>query len=303
MSDIERVDNMSVTEVSEEVKNLENIFLERSVDLPLKAQVEAVIFASPKPVLVPDILSYLPGEYTPSEVEAVILELQDEYERRNGGFSLEYSKGIGYQFRTVSKAAPIMEMMFSARPKQLSKAALETLAIIAYRQPTTRAVVEFIRGVDSGSIIKNLMERNFIKCVGRKEDIGRPMLFGTTEEFLQVFGISSIEELPSLQSFQSSSDVIDEANKRLEDLESGDQIVHVEKIVGDGSSVEVSEGLLTDFDEDEENKDELDIEWESSQTGDNEEDEDETSLEKFKDDAVVFDSDLEKETKDSEEID
>ncbi len=296
-----------VEESSSQVGNLEDIFLERSVDLPLKAQVEAVVFASPKPVLIPDIISYLPGEYTPSEIEAVLLELQDEYEGREGGFTLEYTKGIGYQFRTVSKAAPIMELMFSARPKQLSKAALETLAIIAYRQPTTRAVVEFIRGVDSGSIIKNLMERNFIKCVGRKEDIGRPMLFGTTDEFLQVFGISSIEELPSLQSFQSSSDVIEEANKKLEDLEASDQVVHVEKIVGDGSSVEVSEGLLSDFDEEDDNKEELDIDWESSQTGDSEDDEgsqsEETKMD-FSSDSDTdsdSDSDLDSNIEDKEE--
>lgn len=223
-----------------------DIFMERKIDLSLKAQVEAVIFASPKPVLIPDIISYLPGEYSPSEIEAVILELQNEYESRKGGFSLEYSKGIGYQFRTVSEAMPIMEVMFSARPKQLSKAALETLAIIAYRQPTTRATVEFIRGVDSGSIIKNLMERNFIKCVGRKEDIGRPMLFGTTDEFLQVFGISSIEELPSLQSFQTSSDIIQEAGRDLEELGESSQVVQVEKIVGDGTDPDLSSGLLVE---------------------------------------------------------
>ena len=253
-----------INEQNIEQGNLDEIFDTRvDIDLSLKAQVEAIIFASPKPVLIPDIISYLPNPYTPSEVEAAIFELQSEYEERKGGFILDYFKGIGYQFRTVSEVAPIMEAMFSTRPKQLSKAALETLVIIAYRQPTTRATIEYIRGVDSGSIIKNLMDKNFIKCVGRKEDIGRPMLFGTTDEFLQVFGINSISELPSLQSFQVSSEVLEAANKDLESLESGVSTVEVEGIVGDGSKLDVSEGLLADelgSDKDSEYEDEERIE-------------------------------------------
>jgi segregation and condensation protein B len=99
-----------------------------------------------------------------------------------------------------------MERMFATRPRSLSRAAQETLAIIAYRQPVTRADIEFIRGVDAGSIIKNLLERDLIRCVGRREISGRPMLFGTTDEFLRVYQLAKLTDLPPLASFQPSYD-------------------------------------------------------------------------------------------------
>jgi segregation and condensation protein B len=138
-----------------------------------------------------------------------------QYRERGGGFRLENLRKHGYQFRTVQAASPLMARMFASRPRPLSRAALETLAIIAYRQPVTRADVEFIRGVDSGSIIKNLLDRELVACVGRREDAGRPMLFGTSAEFLKVFNLQSLDELPPLSSFQPAQDVIREAKSRL----------------------------------------------------------------------------------------
>ena len=126
---------------------------------------------------------------------------------------------MGYQFQTEAKASPLMERLFSKRPRPLSRAAQETLAIVAYRQPVTRAEIEFIRGVDAGSIVKGLLERNFIRCTGRKEVPGRPMLFGTTATFLQVFGMENLKELPPLEAFQPAQDVI---NKAMETIENSD---------------------------------------------------------------------------------
>ena len=109
----------------------------------------------------------------------------------------------------------LMERMFAQKARPLSRAAQETLSIIAYRQPVTRADIEYIRGVDAGSIIKNLLDRELIRCLGRKDDIGRPMLFGTTDEFLRVYQLSSLKELLPLESFQPSSETIKKAMDRI----------------------------------------------------------------------------------------
>jgi segregation and condensation protein B len=126
-----------------------------------------------------------------------------------------------------------MERMFASRPRPISRAALETLAIIAYRQPVTRAEVEFIRGVDAGSIFKTLLERDLIKCTGRKEIVGRPMLFGTTDNFLTVFNLSSIKDLPPLESFQPSREMVQGAMEKLEGQQ--DELVDVEEYIADNT--------------------------------------------------------------------
>jgi segregation and condensation protein B len=214
--------------------------------LTLEGQVEAILFAAPKPLSVQDVAEILadedgnPGDA--SEIERVIQNLLKLYRERNGGFRLEHEKGVGYQFRTVPAAAPLMERMFSARQRPLSRAALETLSIIAYRQPVTRADIEAIRGVDAGSIIKNLLDRELISCVGRKEDSGRPMMFGTSPEFLRVFRINSLDDLPPLSAFQPAPETMAEAENRL-DL--GDE-VNVDEFMDDpeGDAPTMSEGLV-----------------------------------------------------------
>ncbi|SME90066.1 SMC-Scp complex subunit ScpB [Pseudobacteriovorax antillogorgiicola] len=211
-------------------------------ELTLEGQVEAVIFASAKPLKIQDILDIVQDEdqnLKPKDIESVVSQLQKLYDERSGGFTLVHEAGIGYQFQTVVAASYLMEKMFSSRPRPLSRAALETLSIIAYRQPATRAEIEYIRGVDAGSIIKNLMERDLISCVGRKEDAGRPMLFGTTAEFLKVFRIESLDQLPPLASFQPPAETAEASQKEPEDA------VDVEGFVGDDTleAPEVSEGL------------------------------------------------------------
>ncbi len=187
--------------------------------LTLEGQVEAILFAAPKPLSVTEIIDILRDDEAgpePGVIEAHIQALVKLYKERNGGFRLEHDKGVGYQFRTVPAAALLMERMFSSRQRPLSRAALETLSIIAYRQPVTRADIEYIRGVDAGSIIKNLLERDLIACVGRKEDAGRPMMFGTTAEFLRVFRLPTLNDLPPLAAFQPAPELMAEAMQKLE---------------------------------------------------------------------------------------
>jgi segregation and condensation protein B len=214
--------------------------------IPLRIQIEALLFASPRPLKATDLMELVIGNYMVSEIDQILESLKTEFEQRpDAGFKFEYVKGFGYQFQTVKASARVMEKLFTSRPRPLSRAALETMSIIAYRQPVTRAAIEFIRGVDSGSIINNLMERDLIKCVGRKEDAGRPMLFGTTEEFLKVFGVASLSELPPLQAFQPSTEVMADALKELESIDE----VKVEEFVGDQDEAApaISNGLLEDL--------------------------------------------------------
>lgn len=214
------------------------------VELRLEAKVEAVLFASQKPLKTTEILELLhDGAVREKDVQTTLDQLVEFYDRRCGGFKLRYLKRLGYQFQTVQEAGHIMERMFASRPRPISRAALETLAIIAYRQPATRAEVEFIRGVDAGSIFKTLLERELIKCVGRKDIVGRPMMFGTTDEFLKVFNLSSIKDLPPLESFQPSREMVQGA---LEKLEEGESPVDVEEYIAESTAAEYDSGATDD---------------------------------------------------------
>ena len=180
--------------------------IEAPKPLSMKQKIEAILFAAPHPMKTSEIAEVLMEEAPKARaLRQIIEEIQSDYEELERGFHL-IKVGETYQFRTKLAAAPLMERMFSSRPRPLSRAAQETLAIIAYRQPVTRADIEFIRGVDAGSIIKNLLERDLIHCVGRREISGRPMLFGTTDEFLAIYQLSKIEDLPPLASFQPNYD-------------------------------------------------------------------------------------------------
>ncbi len=191
--------------------------------MKLEAAVEAIVFASPKPIALTEIVELLETQesVTTQSVHESLLALQQHYEQRNGGICLRIFDGAEAQFQTTEPFQDLMQRMFSKRPRPLSRAAQETLAIVAYRQPVTRADIEFIRGVDAGSILKNLLERDLVQCVGRKEDAGRPLLFGTTEEFLRVYGLASLADLVPIESFQPERDKLEKAFDRIDAFEEG----------------------------------------------------------------------------------
>lgn len=199
----------------------------------LEAQVEAVIFAAKDPLKITEIKDILgDASLQETDIQRALEDLCGFYDARQGGFKLIYIKRLGYQFQTTSSAAPIMEKMFASRPRPITRAALETLAIIAYRQPVTRAELEFIRGVDAGSIIKTLMDRDLIRCVGRKEIVGRPMMFGTTDEFLKVFNLASVKDLPPLESFQPARETVQGAQSKMAE---GTDLVDIEDYIAAGT--------------------------------------------------------------------
>jgi segregation and condensation protein B len=162
---------------------------------PLAKLLEAALFASAHPVSLED-LTALDSESSPAAVSLALDEIRMHYDSEGHGVELIEAAG-GWQILTRPEYLEAIERaQLASRPARLSGAALETLAIIAYRQPIGRAEIEEIRGVGAGSILKSLQERGMIDVVGRGEGLGRPLLYGTTALFLEQFGLRHLEELP-----------------------------------------------------------------------------------------------------------
>lgn len=157
--------------------------------------VEATLFASQTP-LAPDELARADESLTPAAVEEAIRSLRERYEAEDHAFQI-YQLGDGYQVLTRPEFAPYLERFDSVpRPPHLSGAALETLAIIAYRQPIGRIEIEEVRGVSASSVLKTLLDWELVTVVGRGEGLGRPLLYGTTDRFLEHFGLGALSDLP-----------------------------------------------------------------------------------------------------------
>lgn len=169
--------------------------------LELKHAIEGLLFASEKPLDAEEINLAFERSLEVSEIRSLLQELKNEYETQGRGFHLcEIAEG--YQLLTAPGLAPILRRFYQAREKRkLSQASLETLSVVAYRQPVTRAEIEFIRGVNVDGALKTLLEKGLVRITGRKDMPGRPMLYGTTSEFLEHFGLKSLEELPTLKEF------------------------------------------------------------------------------------------------------
>jgi segregation and condensation protein B len=162
---------------------------------------EAALFASPRPIPGEE-LAALDPEASPAAVHAALEELREHYDVDGHGVAL-VALGDGWQILTRPEYTEAIERaQMAVRPQRLSAAALETLAIIAYRQPIGRAEIAEIRGVDAGAIIKSLHERGLIDVIGRAEGLGRPLLYGTTTMFLEQFGLRHLEELPRVDELE-----------------------------------------------------------------------------------------------------
>lgn len=169
--------------------------------LPLAARVEALLMVADRPT--GDArLAELAGS-TAAEVRDAIGQLNARYDEAGASFRIESVAG-GRQVLTRPEFAPLIAQLKGEREQgKLTQAALETLAVIAYRQPILRADLEAIRGVACGEVLRGLMERRLVKIVGRAEEVGRPMLYGTTGEFLKQFGIGRLEELPNAKDLRA----------------------------------------------------------------------------------------------------
>jgi segregation and condensation protein B len=170
-------------------------------DQPLATRVEAVLIGTDRPLTEGRIAELLgvAGKGSAKKITAAIDELNAIYEQSGRSFRAQRLAG-GWQILTMPALGPVLNRLHTDRQlSKLSQPALETLAIIAYRQPIMRAEVEAIRGVASGEVLRGLLERRLVKIVGRAEELGRPMLYGTTKEFLKVFGLSGLDDLPTIK--------------------------------------------------------------------------------------------------------
>jgi len=168
----------------------------------LVAAVGAVLFASGEPVQPKEIASALKGVAVP-DVKAAIEELEAQYEKNEAGLRLEWVAG-GVRLATRPEVAEWVRQFFRQRHRtRLSRAALETLAIVAYRQPVTAPEIQAIRGKDPQGPLKNLLEKKLLRILGKKKVVGNPLLYGTSKQFLVHFGLNSLADLPSMDEFDA----------------------------------------------------------------------------------------------------
>ena len=166
-------------------------------DLELKPILESLIFVSDAPVRLETLMEIL-RESSEEAILEGIHRIRKEYEEDSKGLELVEVAG-GYQFRTKPKWAEWIHRLKKAKAVKLSRSALETLAIVAYRQPIIRPEIEEIRGVDSGWVLRTLLEKGLIKIMGRKDLPGRPIVYGTSKAFLELFNLNTLSDLPNLK--------------------------------------------------------------------------------------------------------
>jgi segregation and condensation protein B len=163
----------------------------------LKTILEAILFASDEPVPIEKLADAAGDDVNVDQAREALHELAADYDAGGRAFAVQEVAG-GYQLFTRPEFSKYLKKLLRARSDaKFTQAALETLAIIAYKQPVTRATIEDIRGVAAGDLVRTLMEKGLVRVTGRSEQLGRALLYGTTKKFLQVFGLPSIKELPS----------------------------------------------------------------------------------------------------------
>jgi segregation and condensation protein B len=219
----------------------------------LKGLLEALIFASDKPVKAADLAKAASAQV--KEVKLLLAILKTDYSAR--GVQLD-EVANGWIFRTSAVYAPFVRDLASQKPVRLSRAQVETLAILAYRQPITRPEVDDIRGVDCGAVLKLLLERDLVRILGKKDEPGRPILYGTTSTFLEFFGLKSLKDLPTLREFTE----LNEESRRTVENELGEVLeAHQEQgdhgIIDAGASIGATStgGNGMDVDVEDENAD------------------------------------------------
>jgi len=196
----EPVEEAEETEPPEEPEPADQVDLpqqDQDAEPTVESVVEAVLFASDEPLSAARLANIV--ETDTKQVREQIKKLNDKYRANNNAFRIEQIAG-GFQMLTLSPYNHWLKKLLRVRSdSKLSAAAMETLAIIAYKQPVMRADIEVIRGVAAGEVIRSLAYKGLVKIVGRAEVLGRPMLYGTTKKFLEVFGLNTLKDLPKVE--------------------------------------------------------------------------------------------------------
>jgi segregation and condensation protein B len=166
----------------------------------LKSIVESLIFVHDHPLSL-DRLALILEEYERADIRQALEELVADYAASEGGVVLVQVAG-GYQLRSRPEHADYIRRLTKTKGVKFSQSALETLAIVAYRQPITRAEIEYLRGVDSGGVLKSLLEKKLLRILGKKDVPGKPLIYGTSREFLELFSLKDLNALPTLKEIQ-----------------------------------------------------------------------------------------------------
>ena len=199
----------------------------------IKNIIESLLFVAEEPLTLDRFKQILTQAET-KQIRNALEQISTEYEARKGGFYLHEVAG-GYQVRTRPEYTPWIKRLIQPRPFRLSKAALETLAIVAYKQPIIRSDVEQVRGVDCGGVLKVLLERGLIRVLGRKEIPGRPLIYGTTKRFLEVFDLKTLKDLPT--------------PKEIEELGNAPLETEMEIVEDDSENTETDKEMTSDPDD------------------------------------------------------
>ena len=207
----------------------------------LKGILEALLFVTAEPIPVTRFLALL-GAVTKQEVEQALTSLGQDYEQEGRGLQLAEVAG-GYRIVTKAEFAPWLKRLEKVKaPSKLSRSALESLAIIAYKQPIVRAEVEQIRGVETSGVIRTLLERKLVRIVGRKEEPGRPIMYGTTKAFLEHFGLKDLSQLPPLREFKE----LGESEQAMLPIEESESLGEVGQSRTEGVSEEGIAGVVAE---------------------------------------------------------
>ncbi len=175
--------------------------MDTTVELGHLGILEALLFVSEAPLSLERMTELLDG-CSKAEIGGLLAELQEKYRQPDRGVMLSEVAG-GYRLTTKPETAPWIQRLRGSKPTRLSRPALETLALIAYKQPITKAEIETIRGVMVDGVLKTLVERDLVRILGRKPEVGRPILYGTNRSFLEYFGFKDLSELPTLKEIEA----------------------------------------------------------------------------------------------------
>ena len=185
-----------MTDMERDIESVEETLTEEETQGTLAGRIEAILFVAGEPVRIEELAKAL--NVTVRAVENEVIKLRDEYDFHQRGFVL---KRFGHQVQLATRAlyaADVVHLLQPVQKQSLTQAAMETLAVVAYKQPVTRAEVEQVRGVKCDYSIQSLVNKELIMEVGRKDTLGRPILYGTTENFLAHFGLTTLEDLPPM---------------------------------------------------------------------------------------------------------
>lgn len=175
--------------------------MDTTVNLGQRGILEALLFVSEAPLSLERMTELLDG-CSKAEVSGMLAVLEETYRQSDRGVMISEVAG-GYRLTTKPEAAPWIQRLRGSKPTRLSRPALETLALIAYKQPITKSEIETIRGVMVDGVLKTLVERDLVRILGRKPEVGRPILYGTSRSFLEYFGFKDLSELPTLKEIEA----------------------------------------------------------------------------------------------------